>query len=74
MKDKFLGLSYYEKLNWIAMSIKGATALLGAQMVIDATQPYLTLVVLAVGGIANEYVSILKSKDAKKHTKKNEEI
>lgn len=70
MKNKFLGLTRYEKLNWIAMSIKSLTFIIGSQMVLDGINPYYSITMFAIGGIANEYVSILKGNEAKKNDKK----
>jgi len=65
MKDKILGLSYYERLHFGAMSIKVITGMFGAQMILDGKHPYLTILVLAIGGVANEYLSTLKLKESK---------
>lgn len=70
---KILGLSKIEKLKLIGLCVKAATAVIGGSLVLSEKHPYLTLSVLALGGVANEVVSFIKEKENAQAQKPDEE-
>lgn len=45
-----------KKLKLIALCIKAVTGVLGASMILSEQRPYLTLLVLCIGAVANEII------------------
>jgi len=62
-------LSKYDKFKLIGLIIKAITGVIGGSLVLTEKHPYITLVVLAIGAGANEWVSFIKDKEAKKVNK-----
>jgi hypothetical protein len=58
----------YDKLKMFGLIIKSVTGIVGGSLVLTENHPYITLSVLALGGAANEFVSVLKDKEVKKAT------
>lgn len=56
----------YDKLKMVGLIIKSVTGIIGGSLVLTENHPYITLTVLAIGGAANEFVSVLKDKEVKK--------
>ena len=56
----------YDKLKMFGLIIKSITGIVGGSLVLTENHPYITLSVLALGGAANEFVSVLKDKEVKK--------
>ena len=69
---KIIGISKIEKLKLIGLCVKAATAVIGGSLVLSEKHPYLTLAVLALGGVANEVVSFIKEKENARDPKANE--
>ena len=62
---KFLknyGKNNNDKAKVITLIIKAITGVVGTSLVLENNHPYITLVVLAVGAIANELINIYKWK------------
>jgi hypothetical protein len=55
----------YDKYKLISLCIKAATGVIGGSLVLEQKHPYLTLIILAIGAIANEVTNFLKEKDEK---------
>ncbi len=55
-------LTSLDKFELIALIIKGVTGVIGGSLVLTQEHPYLTLIVLAIGGAANEYISFMQRK------------
>ena len=62
-------LSKYDKYKLFGLIIKAITGVVGGSLVLTEKHPYITLVVLAIGAGANEWVSFIKDKEAKKVNK-----
>lgn len=62
-------LSKYDKFKLFGLVIKAITGVVGGSLVLTEKHPYITLVVLAIGAGANEWVSFIKDKEAKKVNK-----
>jgi hypothetical protein len=62
-------LSKYDKYKLFGLVIKAITGVVGGSLVLTEKHPYITLVVLAIGAGANEWVSFIKDKEAKKVNK-----
>ena len=60
---KTLLLTRFDKLKLTGLCIKAASGIVGGSLILSEAKPYLTLAILAVGGIANEVVSFLKDKE-----------
>lgn len=60
---KIFSLTKIEKLKLIGQCIKAATGIIGASLVLTENHPYLTLTVLALGGVSNEVISFIKEKE-----------
>jgi len=60
---KIFTLSKIEKLKLIGLCIKGATGIIGGSLILVEGHPYLTVCILALGGVANEVVSFIKEKE-----------
>lgn len=63
MIPKIATLSKLEKLKLIGLCIKAATAIGGSSLILVEGHPYLTIVILGFGGMANEVVSFIKEKE-----------
>lgn len=63
MIKKVLTFSKVEKLKLIGICIKSATAIVGGSLILTEGHPYLSLAILAIGGVANEVVSFIKEKE-----------
>lgn len=70
---KIIGLNKIEKLTLISRCVKSVTAIVGGSLVLTEGHPYITMTVLAIGGIANECVSYLKDKENQVAPTENEE-
>ena len=62
-------LSKYDKYKLFGLVIKAITGVVGGSLVLTEKHPYITLIVLAIGAGANEWVSFIKDKEAKKVNK-----
>jgi hypothetical protein len=62
---KIVGLSKIEKLKLIGQCIKAATAIIGSSLILTEGHPYLSVAILALGGISNEIVSFIKERENK---------
>ena len=49
-----------KKAKLIALCVKSVTAIIGSSMIIQNQHPYLTLLVLSIGAIANEMINVYK--------------
>ena len=63
-----------ELLKLVGISIKSATAIIGGSLILVEGHPYLSIVILALGGVANEVVSFIKEKENEKNTTNNDTI
>lgn len=63
---KIFSLSKIEKLKLIGLCIKSASAIIGGSLILVEGYPKLTIIILAVGGIANEIVVFIKDKENQK--------
>jgi divalent metal cation (Fe/Co/Zn/Cd) transporter len=63
-------LSKYDKYKLFGLIIKAITGVIGGSLVLTENHPYITLIVLSIGAGANEYISFIKDKEAKKINKK----
>lgn len=48
-----------KKIKLIALCIKAVTGVLGASMILTQQRPYLTLLILCVGAVANEITAFM---------------
>lgn len=62
---KIFGLSRIEKLKLIGLCVKSATAVVGGSLILMEGHPYLSVSILALGGVANEVVSFIKERENK---------
>lgn len=62
---KIFSLSKIEKLKLIGLCVKAATAIVGGSLILTEGHPYLSVAILALGGVANEIVSFIKEKENK---------
>jgi len=62
---KIFSLSRIEKLKLIGLCIKSVTGIAGGSLILVEGHPYLTVSILAIGGVANEIVSFIKEKENK---------
>lgn len=60
-----IGLSKIEKLKMIGLMVKSVTAIIGGSLILSEDHPYISISVLAIGGAANEFVSVIKEKENK---------
>lgn len=60
---KIFSLSKIEKLKLIGLCIKAVTGIAGGSLILVEGHPYLSLAILAIGGVANEIVSFIKEKE-----------
>jgi hypothetical protein len=58
--------SDYDKFKLISLCIKAATGVIGGSMILQNTRPYATLIVCALGAVANEVVNFIKEKETPK--------
>jgi len=65
MKSRYF--TEYDKFKLTGLCIKSATGVIGGSLVLEQKHPYLTLVVLALGAIANEITNFLKEKENEKN-------
>jgi len=65
MKSRYF--TEYDKFKLTGLCIKAATGVIGGSLVLEQKHPYLTLVVLALGAIANEITNFLKEKENEKN-------
>jgi hypothetical protein len=63
-----------ELLKLVGISIKSATAIIGGSLILVEGHPYLSIAILALGGVANEVVSFIKEKENEKNTTNNDTI
>ena len=63
-----------ELLKLIGICIKSATAIIGGSLILVEGHPYLSIAILALGGVANEVVSFIKEKENEKNTTNNDTI
>jgi len=66
---KIFSMTKLEKLKLIGLSIKSATAIVGGSLILVEGHPYLSISILALGGVANEVVSFIKEKENQKDDK-----
>lgn len=52
-----------EKFKLIGLCIKAVTGIIGGSLILEQNHPYVTLIVLAIGAVANEVVSFIKEKE-----------
>jgi hypothetical protein len=71
---KILTISKIETLKLIGICIKSATAIIGGSLILVEGHPYLSIAILALGGVANEVVSFIKEKENEKNTTNNDTI
>lgn len=71
---KLLTISKIETLKLIGICIKSATAIIGGSLILIEGHPYLSIAILALGGVANEVVSFIKEKENEKNTTNNDTI
>lgn len=71
---KLLTISKIETLKLIGICIKSATAIIGGSLILVEGHPYLSIAILALGGVANEVVSFIKEKENEKNTTNNDTI
>jgi hypothetical protein len=57
--------SRYDKLKLIGLSIEAFSGVIGASLIMSQKYPIITVIVLAVGAVANRVVSYMKEKEAK---------
>ena len=62
---KIFNLSKIDKLKLIGLSIKAATGIIGGSLVLVEGHPYIATAVLALGAVANEFVSYIKEQENK---------
>lgn len=62
---KIFSLSRIEKLKLIGLCVKSVTAIAGGSLILVEGHPYLSVAILALGGVANEVVSFIKEKENK---------
>lgn len=60
---KIFSLSKIEKLKLIGLCIKAATGIVGGSLILAEGHPYISVGILAIGGVANEVVSFVKEKE-----------
>lgn len=53
------------KIKFITLCIKTVTGILGASMILTEQKPYLTLIILSVGAIANEVLNFINTEEQK---------
>jgi len=68
---KVFSLSKIEKLKLIGICIKSATAIVGGSLILVEGYPYLSIGILALGGVANEVVSFIKEKENESNSENN---
>lgn len=50
-----------KKIKLIALCIKAVTGVLGASMILTQQRPYVTLLILCIGAIANEVLNFMNT-------------
>ena len=60
---KMFKLSKIERFKLIGLCVKAATGIIGGSLILTETRPYLTLIILSIGAIANEIVDFIKEKE-----------
>lgn len=68
---KILKLNKIEKLKLVGLCIKSITAIAGGSLILVEGYPYLTLMILSIGGIANEIVNFIQEKENKLNSNEN---
>lgn len=63
MIPKIATLSKLEKLKLAGLCVKSATAVGGGSLILVEGHPYLTIFILAMGGVANEVISFVREKE-----------
>lgn len=58
-------LTSYEKYKLLGLMIKAATGVIGGSLILTEKHPYASLLILAIGAAANEWVSFIKDKEFK---------
>lgn len=61
---KLQSLSTYEKLKLWGLIIKSVFGTVGGAVILTQNHPYISIIILAIGAGANEYVSFLKDREA----------
>jgi hypothetical protein len=56
-------LTKVDKFKLIGLCIKSITAVLGGSLILVEGHPYATLIILAMGGVANEIVIFIEKKE-----------
>lgn len=56
----------YDKYKLIGLIIKAVTGVVGGSLILTEEHPYMSLLILSVGAAANEAVSFIKEKEAKR--------
>ena len=51
------------KIKLIALCVKAVTGILGASMILTEQRPYLTLLILSIGAIANEVLNFISTEE-----------
>lgn len=51
------------KIKLIALCVKAVTGILGASMILTEQRPYLTLIILSIGAIANEVLNFISKEE-----------
>lgn len=59
-KDRIKNL-YNSRLRLLALCIKSATGIFGSASILSEAHPYISLSILAIGGISNEIVQYLET-------------
>lgn len=52
-----------KKVKFIAVCIKAVTGVLGASMILTEQRPYLTLIILCIGAVANEITNFYSQEE-----------
>lgn len=52
-----------KKLKLVALCIKAITGVLGASMILTQQRPYLTLLILCIGAVANEITNFISTEE-----------
>jgi hypothetical protein len=55
-----------ELLKLVGICIKSATAIIGGSLILVEGHPYLSVIILSIGAVANEIVSYIKEKENEK--------
>jgi hypothetical protein len=69
---RYKNLNTYEKFKLLGLVIKAVFGTVGGAVILEQNQPYLALIILAIGAGANEWVSFLKDREITNITNKIE--